>query len=703
MITNDMITRRAMMNDKLKDKDGTQITCEKCKGSKFSGLKIYGRSKQITTTGAQLLNLKSEHIVARDGVTIKILDNGCLFIDGTPIKSYMGVYSEPLALSPGDYYFSSNDDGPGSIYGQITIEKEDGSSSYYCNKGFKVDGTEKSIRLSIQNGNNMEHIDNYVLHVMVSKGSDPLPWEPYTGGRPSPSPDYLQEVESVGMRWSTGANLLDAINATSMNSTFLIQQNGYSITAQGTYAENNPNAYKNVRIALDPAIVAGKKITASVEYAENNAGELPRGICDINYIKQSGEKTYYNNFGVNNPITITIPEDIVSINCCIHVIENREETVEYGTYTTTVKGLMISIGDKVLPWEPYTGGVPKPYGDKIGVNVRGKNLLPTTMYSDSGTINGVKFTNNGDGSITAVGTATDTTYFTLYGYNTLGDRGTLPSMEPGDALYISDCLLQQTNSQSIISIDENKSTSFYKSTTTMYAAIRISKGKNVNKTFFPMISKGSKPIPYEPYHAPQFASIATPNGLPGIPVSSGGNYTDADGQQWVCDEIDFARGMYVQNIKVDKNLNDLEWMTWGVNKGADGITGFYTYNIDTPKIQETVSNIIRYDENIYGGKRTGIKASIITQASSRAYMIACVCNDTISDVSSNAAAIQSFKKMLAKTDAYMMYVLATPIETPLASDQLAAYKQLHTYADNTTIIDNDAYAYMGVTYRRLRN
>ena len=36
--------------------------------------------------------------------------------------------------------------------------------------------------------------------------------------------------------------------------------------------------------------------------------------------------------------------------------------------------------------------------------------------------------------------------------------------------------------------------------------------------------------------------ISTPNGLPGVPVSSGGNYTDENGQQWICDEVDFARG-----------------------------------------------------------------------------------------------------------------------------------------------------------------
>lgn len=42
--------------------------------------------------------------------------------------------------------------------------------------------------------------------------------------------------------------------------------------------------------------------------------------------------------------------------------------------------------------------------------------------------------------------------------------------------------------------------------------------------------------------------ISTPNGLHGIQVTSGGNYTDADGQQWICDEVDLARGVYVQRI-----------------------------------------------------------------------------------------------------------------------------------------------------------
>lgn len=64
---------------------------------------------------------------------------------------------------------------------------------------------------------------------------------------------------------------------------------------------------------------------------------------------------------------------------------------------------------------------------------------------------------------------------------------------------------------------------------------------------------GTKATVYEPYRE-QFLTLPTPNGLPGIPVTSGGNYIDSTGQQWVCDEIDLERGVKVQRI--DKGAFD---------------------------------------------------------------------------------------------------------------------------------------------------
>ncbi len=67
------------------------------------------------------------------------------------------------------------------------------------------------------------------------------------------------------------------------------------------------------------------------------------------------------------------------------------------------------------------------------------------------------------------------------------------------------------------------------------------------------IEIGTKATAYEPYRE-QLLTLPTPNGLPGIPVTSGGNYTDPQGQQWVCDEVDLERGVKVQ--MVDKTAFD---------------------------------------------------------------------------------------------------------------------------------------------------
>ena len=56
----------------------------------------------------------------------------------------------------------------------------------------------------------------------------------------------------------------------------------------------------------------------------------------------------------------------------------------------------------------------------------------------------------------------------------------------------------------------------------------------------------------------QTLTLPTPTGLPGIPVASGGNYTDPQGQQWACDEVDLERGVMVQRVNQLK-LDGLSW------------------------------------------------------------------------------------------------------------------------------------------------
>ena len=88
---------------------------------------------------------------------------------------------------------------------------------------------------------------------------------------------------------------------------------------------------------------------------------------------------------------------------------------------------------------------------------------------------------------------------------------------------------------------------------------------------------------WDTYEPMQTLTYPTPNGLPGIQVESGGNYTDEDGQQWICDEIDFGRGKHIQRIgKIDhytnEDVGDVYMSTTG--QLSDGATVIYP--LDTP-------------------------------------------------------------------------------------------------------------------------
>lgn len=72
-------------------------------------------------------------------------------------------------------------------------------------------------------------------------------------------------------------------------------------------------------------------------------------------------------------------------------------------------------------------------------------------------------------------------------------------------------------------------------------------GSVIDMEWKPQMLLSDKLLPYSPYRE-QLLTLPTPNGLPGIPVTSGGNYTDQNGQQWVCDEVDLERGVRVQRI-----------------------------------------------------------------------------------------------------------------------------------------------------------
>lgn len=100
-------------------------------------------------------------------------------------------------------------------------------------------------------------------------------------------------------------------------------------------------------------------------------------------------------------------------------------TIRSGAIVDMKFKTQLELGTQATSYEPYTGGYPSPsplYPQKISTVtfdkiVRyGSNLLPYPFDGTTKTENGVTFTDNGDGSITVNGTATETTYFRLYGW-----------------------------------------------------------------------------------------------------------------------------------------------------------------------------------------------------------------------------------------------------------------------------------------------
>ena len=194
-------------------------------------------------------------------------------------------------------------------------------------------------------------------------------------------------------------------------------------------------------------------------------------------------------------------------------------------------------------------------------------------------------------------------------------------------------------------------------------AMNIPKGTTVDFTIAPQLELGTTATAYSPYRE-QLLTLSTPNGLPGIPVTSGGNYTDPQGQQWVCDEVDLERGVKVQRIykvEVDGENTKFEQSGRYANLIPHGLPNALIVVGQRTLGTATFTNLIWYYNTLNGQFLYLIQDSIADQLN------------------------ESCKKQLG----IIYYALATPIETPLTPDEIAAYKALTAYDPDTVVQAGD--------------
>lgn len=182
-------------------------------------------------------------------------------------------------------------------------------------------------------------------------------------------------------------------------------------------------------------------------------------------------------------------------------------------------------------------------GGSVTVKATGKNLL--NIPDGSGTARGITVTAK-DGLISISGTATSSGYAKL---------DILPFIASGVVILSSSItspkvkLVSETWSVILSSGAADKMSDM----ATKIVFI-VTQGQTYNLTGVKVqLELGTTATAYSPYRE-QLLTLPTPNGLPGIPVASGGNYTDPHGQQWVCDEVALERKMKV--LRIDKGAFD---------------------------------------------------------------------------------------------------------------------------------------------------
>lgn len=195
------------------------------------------------------------------------------------------------------------------------------------------------------------------------------------------------------------------------------------------------------------------------------------------------------------------------------------------------------------------------------------------------------------------------------------------------------------------------------------------------------IEEGSIASEYEPYIPAQTFAVSTPNALPGIPVVTGGNYTDADGQQWVGNLVDFATGKHTLFVNKEILVNAPNFTE------SPDHPGFFIWDNAVGNTYKDASNPCILNFAPYG---TVDAECAYINGQQIAYRPATPM--TAEEINALFVQMQS-----SSVPAYLIGQLAYPVESNLSAEQIEAFKQLHTY-EPTTIVENDQNVRMEVEY-----
>lgn len=329
----------------------TEINLTDSSDMNIQELHLFGRTEQKTTKGIQLLNLKDAKGGTGEGVTYTVNADGSVARKGTA-TGYVGnvwlrgAYYENtenkeifLILEAGKTYYIKD---VVLVNGQVSVTSKNKVESNYLvtineneyPEGFKVTGIRNPAQTSGKTYND-------IIYPIIAESSTAIEYEEYTGGQPSPNPDYPQEMNCVENPTVSvaGKNLLvnNAKSKQIQNLIYTVNEDK-SISVKGTYE-------------------VGKDVTESDIYlfgTFNDEGQyvyIPKGRYSINTISVPNgtyiarEKTKGSIINSENIIKTLSEQDCYFYSWVFRITKD-------GTYNSTIYPQM-EVGNTATEYEPY--------------------------------------------------------------------------------------------------------------------------------------------------------------------------------------------------------------------------------------------------------------------------------------------------------------------------------------------------------------
>lgn len=376
---------------------------------------------------------------------------------------------------------------------------------------------------------------------------------------------------------------------------------------------------------------------------------------------------------IGNPISV---DDAFPAPLCGLTVYGR--STQDGTPTPDAPVPIVSAGD----------------GGSVAVKVTGKNLYHaawTGNYSENGLLLTATST-----TVAIKGTAMKDAYITQW----LVLRNNPIPLDPNKRYTFTPKLAGNTFEGLMLYTYDEKGVGTYTGSNiparstgvSVYYQKKFKKDETIDFEASIQLEIGTEATVYEPYRE-QLLTLLTPNGLPGIPVASGGNYTDSTGQQWVCDEVDLTRGVRVQRI-ASFVINAENASNFFVTNDSTAITVAANARLATP--QKTKRDDRQYGRcvfcealpwNIYAWaipvNAIGfVEDNSVDLTIENSYL-------GLSEASTNAERKTALVKYFTDNPCHVVYRIATPIETSLTPAELSAYKALIAYAPDTVVQAGD--------------